>query len=770
MSDTNRSSVRLLALALGLVTLALYVRCVTHDFLWYDDQQYVTENARVQAGLTGPGLVWAFGFHASNWHPLTWISHMLDCQWYGLKPAGHHLTNVLLHVANTLLLFLVLHRLTKAPWRGALVAALFAWHPLHVESVAWIAERKDVLSCFFWMLTLWAYTHYVAALDRSNVGCGSDRPARKRPAALWYGATLSLFALGLMSKPMVVTLPFVLLLLDFWPLRRVRTHQATVEPPSRASWLPLLEKVPFFALSAVACVLTVAAQQQGFSIVSTSGLPFSNRLLHALVAYAHYLSVTFLPRGLGVYYPYERPIPVIAVGVSAALLVLVTWLVIRFGAHRRYLVTGWFWYVGTLIPVIGLVQVGDQAWADRYTYLPLIGIFLALVWGGFDLAGNRPAARFVAAGALAALLVSTSIQLSYWKDTRSLFEHTARVTRNNYMAVTVLGSLLAKEGKIEEAVDHYQTALRYKPGLPEARFFLGNALEQQGKLDEAVQEYEGALRSGPLRELTRIRLGVVSARQGNYTAAAQHYTEALRLNPESDLAHHNLARLLQTQGRVPEAIDHYLAALRLNPKLAQAHNNLGILFLQAGRIDEGVGQLREAARLNPGSPETDYNLALALNQQHQWAEAEKLFAKTVTADSPDPNAHYQYAVALAHLNKTREAMSRYAVALLIRPDFPEALDELSWLLATVPETQLRNGTEAVRMAERACELTNRKDPMKMRTLAAAYAETGRFEDAVATASNAQQIAMTAGQSSLAGECQRLMESFKSGKSWRVNSP
>jgi len=728
----------LICLALGLITLALYLPALRHDFLAYDDQEYVTENPQVPAGLTGHNLIWAFGFHAGNWHPLAWLSHMLDCQVYGLQPAGHHLTNVLLHVASVLLLFLVLNRMTGAVWRSAVVAALFAWHPLHVESVAWVAERKDLLCAFFWMLTLWSYAQYAA-----------------RPGAGRYWLTLGWFALGLMSKPMMVTLPFVLLLLDYWPLQRLQLKT-----------LPALvrEKIPFFALAAIACALTLSAQQR--AIVSTAGLSVSQRIAHALVAYLHYLGAMFVPRHLAVYYPYETAIPAVKIILASLLLALITLVALRFASRRPYLATGWFWYLGTLVPVIGLVQVGDQAWADRYTYLPLIGLFMSLVWGAADVIRNRLALRAAAVAVSLALVVATSVQLSYWKNTRTLFEHTAKVTPENYMAITMLGSLLAQEGKLDEAMEHYRTALRYKPNFPEAHFYIGNALDEQGKLDEAVAEYQKALWFRPTQEQTHIFIGIALAKQMKYDEAAAHYNAALKLNPESAITHNNLARIFHTQGHLDAAIEHYHAALAINPKLALAHNNLGILLLQKGNFSEGIKHLREALKLKPENAESQFNLALALNQQEQWSEAAELFKKTAGSHPADPKAHSEFAVALAQLKRTREAMSEYAAALLIQPDYPDALDGLAWILSTDANADFRNGTEAVKMAERACALTGRNDPVKLKTLAAAYAETGNFAGAINTARAAKDLAVSANRQDLANECQRMLESFQRAEQWR----
>ena len=727
---------------LALVTLAVYLPALHHGFLEYDDQQYVTDNPRVQAGLTWTGLVWAFGFHAGNWHPLAWLSHMADCQLYGARAGGHHLTNVLLHVASTLLLFAVLNRMTDALWRSAAVAALFAWHPLHVESVAWVAERKDVLCAFFWMLTLWLYVRHAA-----------------RPSIARYLFALGAFVLCLMAKPMGVTLPFVLLLLDYWPLKRFTIYDL------RFTIFRLVrEKIPFLILSLIACVLTLRAQE--IAIVTTAGLPVSERVAHVLAAYNHYLFAMFVPRHLAIYYPYQIHLPARTIACAVIVLGVITLVAIKNLRRRPYLMVGWLWYLGTLVPVIGLVQVGDQAWADRYTYLPLIGLFVPAVWFTGEIVKSRMVLLSLSGLAAAGLITATSVQLGYWQDTRTLFERTAKVTQRNYLAITILGSLFAHEHKYDEAMAYYQTALRYQPDFPEAHFFMGDALDEQGKLDEAIAEYQKALWFRPTQVQTHIFMGIALGKQKKYDEAMAHYTAALKLDPDSAVAQNNLARILHTLGRFDEAIEHYHAALEIDPKLALAHNNLGILLIQKGQLTNGTVQLREAMRLNPTNAETQLNLAFALNQQEQWPEAAELFSKTVSGNFPDPKAHYEFAVALAHLKKTRAAMSQYASALLIQPDFPDALDGLAWILSTDANPDFRNGTEAVRMAERACALTGRQDPEKLKTLAAAYAETGRFEEAISTVRTAKDLAVKANRQELVHECALMLEHFQRGESWR----
>jgi tetratricopeptide (TPR) repeat protein len=474
----------------------------------------------------------------------------------------------------------------------------------------------------------------------------------------------------------------------------------------------------------------------------------------------------FVPRHLAVYYPYQFHPPAWTVACAVTVLGLATFLAIKNFRRRPWLLVGWLWFLGTLVPVIGLVQVGDQAWADRYTYLPLIGLSVAIVWSACEIIKSRMFLQIASAIVAVGLLAATSAQLGYWQDTRTLFEHTAKVTQKNALAITMLGSLLAQEHKYDEAMAYYQTALRYSPTFPEAHFFLGNALDEQGKLDEAVAEYQKALWFRPMQEQTHVFMAIALAKQKKYDEAIAHYAAALKLNPDSAPAHNNLARIYQTQGRFDDAIAHYTAALEIDPKLSIAHNNLGVLLLQKGNLAEGTRQLREAVRLRPNIAESQYNLALALNQQDQWSEAAGLFQKTAGSYSSDPKAHYEHAVALAHLKRTREAMSQYASALLLQPDFPDALDGLAWILSTDANPDFRNGPEAVKMAERACELTGRQDPVKLKTLAAAYAETGRFAEAINTVQSAKDLAAGAGRQELVNGCSLMLEHFQKSEPWR----
>ena len=447
-------------------------------------------------------------------------------------------------------------------------------------------------------------------------------------------------------------------------------------------------------------------------------------------------------------------------------MAFVTVLAVMNWRSRPWIVVGWLWFLGTLMPVIGIVQVGDQAWADRYTYLPLIGLFVPLVWIAVEAIKNKIILCTLAATAGVAMLAATSVQLSYWKNTWTLFDHANKVTKENYMAVTVLASQLAKQGKLDEAIALYHTALSYKPTFPETHFFLGNAFDQLGRPDEAVAEYEKALWFKPMQEQTHIFLGIVLGKQKKYAEAIANYQAALVINPDSAVSHNNLARIYHTQGRFDEAIEHYAAALEIDPKLSIARNNLGILLIQKGDLTNGTVQLREAMRLSPTNSETQLNLAFALNAQQRWPEAAELLSKNVRGNLPNPKAHYEFAVTLAHLKKTREAISEYALALLLQPDYPDALDGLAWILSTDTNSDFRNGTEAVKMAEQACMLTGNQDPMRLKTLAVAYAENGRFEEAIKTLLTAKDLAAKANRQELVNQCSLMLEHFQQSKPWR----
>ena len=574
----------LICLALALVTTALYWPVTHHNFVNFDDDDYITNNSHVQAGLTWAGVIWAFqSGAAANWHPLTWLSHMLDCQLYGLNPGGHHSTNLLFHVANTLLLFLLLRQLTGALWRSAFVAALFAWHPLHVESVAWAAERKDVLSAFFWMLTLMAYTRY--AQKRSKVeGRGSRADvavqaldsrllgAAKRSgdgSTLDYGLALLFFACGLMSKPMVVTLPFVLLLLDFWPLNRFQPGSS-----ARSTINLIVEKLPFFALTLAASVVTYFVQTSGRVLWLPAERPFSSRVANALWAYERYISKTFWPADLSIFYPYPHHWPAGLVIGAALLLAIWSGLLIWRARQNPCLFVGWFWFLGTLIPAIGLVQVGSQSMADRYMYIPSVGLFILVVWGFNNLLNWRPHWRrittFAGGVALAGCLVCTEIQLSYWQNSIKLFRHAIEVTTDNFVAYTCLGETLSDLGLKKEAMMLCAEAVKIAPNSPVAQYNFGMALLQNNRLDEALAHLDAAARLAPHNSEVQYNFGLFLLLHNKPDEAASHFAATLVERPDFAEAHCRLAQALSQQHKSKEAIFHYREALRLKPEFPEA--------------------------------------------------------------------------------------------------------------------------------------------------------------------------------------------------------
>ncbi len=665
--EPNRSTVVAVSGLLLLAIATVFGQTLRHEFVEYDDQTYVYENPLIRAGITERGLQAALTKpHALNWHPLTTISHILDCQFYGLNPQWHHLTNVVLHAATALLLLLVLSRMTGRFWPSAFVAAVFAIHPLHVESVAWVAERKDVLSGLFFALTLGAYVRYC-----------------RRPFSLGrYLTVVVCFALGLMSKPMLVTLPFVLLLLDYWPLERFPvaaggTGQADDETRlrSRVSLTRLwMEKMPLFVLSLGSCVATLLAQ--GSELEPVQKFPLYVRVANAAVSYVAYLGQTFWPAGLAVLYPHptvtgsysENALWIWKAIGATALLVSLTTLVILARRRQPWLLVGWLWYVGMLVPVIGLVQVGWQSMADRYMYLAQIGLCLGLVWTVVRLSAARPFQQWVRAMAtvlvLAGLMICTWRQTAFWRNSETLWSRALACTSRNAVAHSGLGV----------------------------------ALHRQNRIAEAVRQYE----------------------------------LALEINPAHLMAHNNLGSIFLQQGQLEEAIRHYQAALAAKPNYAKAHGNLGACFFQQGKIVEAIAEYRRALEIEPSYTDAHSNLAIALQEE----------------------------------GKTAEAAVEWHETLALQPDNLTALDGLAWLRATAAEASLRNGAEAVTLAEHAVRLTAGHDPASLAALGAAYAETGRFPEAVEAATRALDLATLQGNTNLAESLRRQIDAYRAGLPFR----
>jgi len=922
--DTRR--VALICALLAAVTLATFWPVHRHQFLNYDDDQYVTANRHVESGLTWDNAVWAFNVgYASNWHPLTWLSHMLDAELFGVKSGPQHLVNLLFHTANAVLLFLLLRHLSAALWRSAMVAALFALHPLHVESVAWLAERKDVLSTFFFLLTLWAYARYVESAQRHD---HAEKPGLQVARGLrsftgrWYGLALLFFALGLMSKPMLVSVPFVLLLLDFWPLQRSRStlpaglNQVGASgepvgasgasgslgtPPSGGSgrqrrslarWLsarfsefktpvlPLLfEKVPFLALAIASSVLTFVAQKKGHAVALW--MPLSVRVANAIASVWKYLAKTFWPTNLAIFYPHPdlavnlpHPAgsppsfqwPAWLIMLAALLLVIVSVAVLRSRQRQPWLATGWFWYLVTLGPAIGIVQVGGQAMADRYTYIPSIGIFILVVWTASEsLSGWRASGvllRAASALVLGACVVLSHKQLHYWRNNSTLWEHALAITTCNYTAEIGLGLELLQEGKAEQSIALFEKAIAHAPFYPPGHFGLADALGKSGKNEEAVEEYKAGLRLDPSNAVGHDSFGLTLLRLGKADEALDQFDQAVFLAPDEPFAQNNLGLALSRKGKLDQAVLHFQAAVRLKPdyqdavmhlaeallkqgnlplaqvwfnKLVQlrpadfqarvnlgvvlwrlglrdqaeaqytealhlkpddpaAHCALGDAFLAQDRLPEAAAQFAEARRLSPENSEALTGLGRALADQGKFAEAQGPFQEVVRLCPTNAMAQLNLAntllmsgqtnpaqvafheasrlepdlarknleagVKLAAQGQLDAAVVRLRTALNLAPENPEAMVKLSWILATRPEPGARNGPEAVRLAERACQLNGGKDSRFWTTLAAAYAETGRLAEAVTSGEKALELAQAAGDQAAAGACQARLKTYR----------
>jgi protein O-mannosyl-transferase len=624
LADTqNRVSV--ITLALIVMTLTAYYPMRGSDFVNYDDPAYVYNNHRMPQGLTRANVAWAFQTtEVTNWHPLTWLSHMADCQLFGLNPAGHHATSFLLHLLNVLLLFGLLYRMTGRVWASAFVAAVFAVHPLNVESVAWIAERKNVLSTTFWLLTIGAYVRYA-----------------RHPKWQSYLPVVGFLILGLLTKPMLVTLPFVLLLLDVWPLRRIGGARAVSSPvqhngqeeaqetlPAEPSpglrhtllWL-VLEKVPLFVLAVVSAVITIKASAAGGAMVTTQGLTISNRLANTLVSYATYLANLVLPIRLAAFYPHPgSTIPYWQVLLAGLMLAGITGLIVWRVKAAHYLAVGWLWYLGTLLPVIGLVQVGGQARADRYTYVPMIGVLVIAAWGVAHLTRRLPRRHYWLGGlavcVLVALTLTTRQQVRYWRNSQALWTRTLNVTAHNYVAHTNLAIVLVAQGKYDEAIEHCNEALRIDPTDSLTYETLGDALAKKGKPEEGIPYLYKALRMTGDKDTAiaaQCALGAAMLKTGNDEKAIHHFSQALRLDPLLSDAHSNLAALLYKSGQYDRAFSHYLTAARIAPD-AEHYTKLASALQEQGRLQDAAHFYRKVLSLNPNAVEAQQRLDAILAQ------------------------------------------------------------------------------------------------------------------------------------------------------------
>ncbi len=685
----SRWRATVICLVLAVMTFAVFGQTAQQRFVNFDDGDYVFNNPVVAQGFSLKGFVWAFThFYAANWFPLTWLSHMLDCQLYGMHPGGHHLTNVLLHAGTAIALFLALRRMTGADWRSAFVAAVFAIHPLRAESVAWVSERKDVLSGLFFMLTLLAYARYV-----ENDAVQNQKSNIKNQKWRWYCLALLLFILGLMSKPMLVTLPVVLLLLDYWPLRRTRL-------PANL----LLEKLPFLALSVISGVVTLLAQSKALGSFESFPLPL--RLEAALLSCKVYLVQMIYPAGLAAYYPFPPQVPARQAAVAGILLLVIS--AIAWGERRKrpWLLMGWLWYLVMLLPVLGLVQVGGQAHADRYTYLPQIGIYVAVTWLAADLAAKWLVGRMALGGLMAGVLVILMVcawkQTAYWKDSETLWRHALACTSGNTLAYVNLGHELYEQGRLDDAISLYRKGLEAQPNNRQFHNNLANALREKGLLDEAIVHYQKAVTIAPGSAEAQFNLGKALGLKGKPEEAIARYEIALQIDPDFLPARVSLANALLQQGKADLAATHFQRALEIRPNDAGLQLNLGLCFFQMGRMEE--------------------------------------------------------------------AKLHYEKALEIAPANPGIQNNLAWLLATCPVASLRDGNRAVDLAQQANALSGGEKPLILRTLAAALAQAGRFPEAVESAQRAASLAEAQSIPDLARQIQFELNLYRAGKPFPAPNP
>jgi len=717
MQQKNRTSRRTLVFGICVFLAAIvwlaFGRTLGCGFVNYDDPLTVSEVAEVTRGLSAEGVAWAFTHTViGHWDPLTTLSHMVDCQIYGLKPWGHHLTNVLLHAAGTILLFLALREMTGALWRSAFVAALFAIHPLRVESVAWITERKDVLSGVFFMLALGAYARYAHG-----------------PSARRYFPVALAFALGLLCKSMLVTLPFVLLLLDYWPLGRWAAATAT-QTRRAFPWPLLIEKIPLLLLSATSAGIQILAARDMMTPVEA--LPLPARLGGALVSYVAYLEKFVWPVNLAVFYPSPGTWPLAQVLPAAALLLGLSILAVVLRRKHPYVLVGWLWFLGMLVPVIGIIQVGTQALADRYTYLPQIGLALAAAWAAADLSASWRRRRLLLGGAagvvIAGFIFVARSQITYWHDSQTLWTHALACTERNGVAHNNLGAVLLQEGRIDAAIVQFQAGLENEPDYASGHFNLGNALVKKGRTDDAIAQYE----------------------------------TALAIRPRHAAAHYSLGNALLKKGRLDDAIAQYQAALEINPDDAVCHYNLGNTLLRTGQVDDAISHFQRALQIQPDYPEAEMDLGSALRAKGELEAAIVDFQKALALRPDYAEAHYNLGTALLKKGEVGAAIFHFETAIALDAHFFQAQNILAWVLATSSNASLRDGTKAVELATQANQLSGGNNANILRTLAAACAERGQFPGAMAAVRQALQLAAAQGNAALATELRNEMALYEAG--------
>ena len=723
----------LICLLLAATVSIVYWQVIGFEFINLDDPRYVTLNPTVRHGVTLQNIGWAFtSMYFANWHPLTWISLMLDVQLFGINPGMHHLINVLFHIMNTLLLFIVLEKMTGALWRSAAVAALFALHPLHVESVAWIAERKDVLSTFFWMLTMLTYHRYVVSKTISR-----------------YLLMVLLFSLGLLAKPMLVTLPFVLLLLDFWPLKRVNPFQAEDTAPnhdkskvgykSRWSGLStiLQDKIPLILLAMISSGITFYAQERWGAVLSSPFLPIGIRTANAVISYITYLGKMFYPINLAVFYPYPKVLQLYNVVLCFSILLLITALVVFAARSLPYLMVGWLWYLGTLVPVIGIVQVGYQSMADRYTYLPLIGIFVMIAWGIPELMGKWQFKK-IALAALTGVVVPILIvcswkQVGYWKNSFTLFEHALNVTENNYLAHNNLAVALMERRDFDDGVKHCFEALRIKPNYADAHINLAKALIEKGDFDEALKHCAEALKINPHSVLAYNNMGLALTKKGETSRAINIFSKAIQIDSNNVLAYKSLGQAYLKQGNNSEAVKQFSKVIEIEPESVLAYINMGAALANLGRLNEAIHQYHKALQIKPDSLEAHYNLGIALLSQGKIDESIEHYKRVLKIDPGNVNAKKFLSNILANRDRLEESVASIKKVLKNGSGDSDLYVKLGDMYRSAGDID-----KAVRSYEKAVSIEPR-NVLALNRLAVVYSGWEEYERAL----NALKIVITA---------------------------
>jgi len=780
---TERRRNLVICLGLTLLVLAVYGQMArgvfgfTHgfwpgeefQFIGLDDGDYFTTNPYIKQGLTVEGIRWAFFENFSaNWHPLTWISLMLDCQIYGVRPGGPHITNMLLHLASVLLLFAIALKMTDRVWPSALVAALWAVHPLHVESVAWVSERKDVLSTFFALGAILAYVSYA-----------------QRPRAWCYALVLACYTLSLFSKQMWVTLPCALLLLDYWPLYRLPFQTTPAGKPefSRPGWrVLLLEKLPLFALTIGFSVMVYFVQKNAGAVSDLDNVPLGERFTNVLFSYWMYVYKTFWPTNLAIMYPYPRGGIPWSTALWCAVPVAAISAVALYGWRRwPWFLVGWLWYLGTLVPVIGFVSIGSHSWADRYAYVPHIGLFLGLVWSGLALldwlAQHISRRTLVVAGTVVAvtclltLTVRANHQVSYWEDTPRLFTHTVAVTENNYGMAVTLASYLAAIDRLEEAKKYYRMALEMDGGRTEAMVHCAVCImNNRGDEDEAIFLLKKALEIDPNESMALVQLGLLYTNQGKFEEGIKLIRKAPTVSKRPmPLAWVALGIAESRRGDLLKTQEAFNQALRMDPTEPSHLNVLGTFYLQLGQFDKAEGFYRQVLKYSPNDIGARLDLGSLAVHRGNLNEALQLFEDAVRLRPYNADAHNRLAGGLMAVGKVPQAMTEFERAIQLRPDWPPPYNDLAWCLATDESSTVRNGHYAVQLAEKACEFSKREDPAMLDTLAAAYAEAGRWDDALRTADEAKRLAKKLNKEGLIAEIAKREALYLRKQPWRETS-